>query len=323
MTTKKGEKVPLPESSPLPEIPANKHVEENGNGKNAEDAEDSAKEQQQRQQSFNGLTAKEWALQSRNVWNDVSSPRQAKHLAHGATFSVKLASRLIRMYSRQNDWVLDPFLGTGTTLEACRETGRNGIGIELSEEFLPACEAICQQERLFASTVIRVVPGDCRHLLDHVAPNQIQLVVTSPPYANFIQKSEEDRRKTHKQSKIVLENRSKARHYSDRPEDFGNLPYPEFLAEIQVLMEHLFIATRPGGYNVWVVKDARDTQHGIPYVPFHADLARAGEEVGFRWHDLIVWDQNERRKLVLLGYPSVFYTNQNCSFLIVLRKPAN
>jgi DNA modification methylase len=169
-------------------------------------------------------------------------------------------------------------------------------------------------------TQLKVIHGDCRNLLDNVAPDQVQLVITSPPYANFIQKSEEDRRKTHKQSKIVLANRSKARHYSELPEDFGNLPYADFLAGIEALMESLLIATRPGGYNVWVVKDARDTQHGVPYVPLHADLARAGEQAGFRWHDLIVWDQNERRKLVLLGYPSVFYTNQNCSFLVVLRK---
>ena len=40
----------------------------------------------------------------------------------------------------------------------------------------------------------------------------------------------------------------------------------------------------------------------------------------FKLHDLIVWDQNEQRSLVLLGYPSVFYTNQNCSFIVVMRK---
>jgi DNA modification methylase len=296
---------------------------ENGQAPAGGDAAgDAEKEQRQRQQSFNGLSAREWAAHGRNVWNDVSSPRQAKHLAHGATFSVKLATRLIEMYSRVGDWVLDPFLGTGTTLEACRETGRHGIGIELNEKFLPESQAICEQPPLIEGTQLEVIHGDCRNLLEHVAPAQIQLVVTSPPYANFIQKSEEDRRKTHKQSKIVLDNRSKAKHYSDRSEDFGNLPYEDFLAGIEALMEALRIATKPGGYNVWVVKDARDTQHGIPYVPLHADLARVGEHAGFKWHDLIVWDQNERRKLVLLGYPSVFYTNQNCSFLVVLRKPA-
>jgi len=49
-------------------------------------------------------------------------------------------------------------------------------------------------------------------------------------------------------------------------------------------------------------------------------LANLGEEVGFKLHDLIIWDQNEQRSLVLLGYPSIFYINQNCSFIVIMRK---
>ncbi len=92
----------------------------------------------QKSRTFNGLSAKEWASMSRNVWDDVSSPRQKKHIDHGATFPEKLAARLITLYSRPGDLVLDPFVGTGTTLEACLATGRNGIGIELNEEFCQA-----------------------------------------------------------------------------------------------------------------------------------------------------------------------------------------
>ena len=109
---------------------------------NQEDIKDEkkAKEEEQRKRSFNGLSASEWASLSKNVWNDVSSPRARKHLDHGATFPEKLANRLILMYTKKKDWVLDPFLGTGTTLEACRNTQRNGIGIELNERFIPYAE---------------------------------------------------------------------------------------------------------------------------------------------------------------------------------------
>lgn len=48
------------------------------------------KETEQRKKTFNGLTAKEWASLSKNVWNDVSSSRGKKHLEHGATFPEKL-----------------------------------------------------------------------------------------------------------------------------------------------------------------------------------------------------------------------------------------
>ncbi len=94
------------------------------------------KQDLQRQKSFNGLTAKEWASLSKNVWNDVSSQRVGKHLDHGATFPEKLVNRCIQMYSKEGDLILDPFLGTGTTLEACKNTLRKGIGIELNERFI-------------------------------------------------------------------------------------------------------------------------------------------------------------------------------------------
>ncbi|HEY3273665.1 MAG TPA: DNA methyltransferase [Methanocella sp.] len=273
----------------------------------------------QKSRTFNGLSAKEWASMSRNVWDDVSSPRQKKHIDHGATFPEKLAARLIRLYSRPGDLVLDPFLGTGTTLEACLATGRNGIGIELNGEFCLAARHTIKHGS--AGPAIEVINDDCRNLARHVEAGSVQLMITSPPYADFIRKSVEDRSKIHKRSRIAIENNSRVKQYSNDPRDFGNLTYDLFLLEMKSLIKALYVATKPGGYNVWVVKDYRDTKKGVPYIAFHSDLARLGEECGFRFHDLIVWDQNDQRSLILLGYPSVFYTNQNCSFLVVFRKP--
>ncbi len=271
---------------------------------------------------FNGLTPSQWALYSKNVWNDLSSPRNKYQLEHGAVFPVKLAERLIQMYSKEGDWILDPFLGIGTTLIAAQNLKRNGVGIELNPRFAEiARQWLTSNRGLFAQEQEwSVINDDCRNLQQHVRENSIQVTVTSPPYANFIRKSVEDRQKTHKTSVIAFENNSTVKPYSDDARDFGNLPYQKFLNEIKLILQHNLAVTKLGGYSAWVVKDYRDTQNGIPYVPFHSDLARVGEEVGFKFHDLIVWDQTGQRRLVLLGYPSVFYTNQNCSFIVVFRK---
>lgn len=271
---------------------------------------------------FNRLTPNEWASLSKNVWNDVSSPRNKYQLEHGAVYPVKLAERLIKMYSKEGDTVFDPFLGIGTTLIAAQNLKRHGIGIELNPKFTQIAEKWLHENRgLFLNEFnYKVINNDCRNLLKYVKKDSIQVTVTSPPYANFIRKSIEDRTNTHKNSIITFENKSTVKPYSEDERDFGNLPYQNFLEEIKVILKANYEVTKNGGYSAWVIKDYRDTKNKIPYIAFHSDLARIGEEAGFKFHDLIIWDQTGQRRLILLGYPSVFYTNQNCSFIVIFRK---
>jgi len=280
---------------------------------------------------FNGLAPAEWALLSKNVisedefnqvWNDLSSPRNQYQLEHGAVYPVKLAERLIKMYSKEGDFVLDPFLGIGSTLIAAQALKRHGIGIELNTKFTKIAEKWLEETRgLFSNNLhIKVINDDCRNLLTHVQKDKIQVTITSPPYADFIRKSVQDRITTHKKSVIKFENNSTVKPYSDDSRDFGNLSYKDFLRELKLILSANYEVTKHGGYSAWVVKDYRDTKNKIPYVPFHSDLAQIGQEVGFKYHDLIIWDQTGQRRLVLLGYPTVIYTNQNCSFIVVFRK---
>jgi len=286
--------------------------------------EDIQKKEKQRQKSFNGLTASEWTVLSRNIWDDVSSPREPHHLEHGAVYPVKLVSRLVTMYSKKGDWVLDPFLGIGSTVVGAMELQRNAVGIELNPRFANiARDWIEKRGGLLKTGSTEVIQGDCRQILGELPKDKFQLVITSPPYADFIHRSVEDRANTHKTSIIRIQNNSRVKPYGDSPKDFGNLPYDDFLEQLEPVLADCARVTRPGGYQVWVVKDHRDTKAGIPYISVHSDLAGLAKNAGLVFHDLIIWNQNEQRRLVLLGYPSVFYTNQNCSFLVVLRKPQN
>jgi DNA modification methylase len=57
--------------------------------------------------------------------------------SRSAAFPFELAYRLVNMYSSYEDTVLDPFVGTGTSVLAAIATGRNSIGIELDPSFSP------------------------------------------------------------------------------------------------------------------------------------------------------------------------------------------
>ncbi len=56
-------------------------------------------------------------------------------IGHPAPFPIELPKRCIKLFSYVGDTILDPFLGSGTTLIACALTNRKGIGIEIDENY--------------------------------------------------------------------------------------------------------------------------------------------------------------------------------------------
>ncbi|HKO97289.1 MAG TPA: site-specific DNA-methyltransferase [Pyrinomonadaceae bacterium] len=84
------------------------------------------------QRDSSRLTKEEHAAWFQQIW---SMPGESTR-EHPAPFPEKLAHRLVRMFSFTGDTVLDPFMGTGTTLLASAKSGRNSIGVELEAEYI-------------------------------------------------------------------------------------------------------------------------------------------------------------------------------------------
>jgi site-specific DNA-methyltransferase (adenine-specific) len=66
-------------------------------------------------------------------------PTTSKNI-HPTTKPVKLMSYIITLFTREGDWVLDPFLGSGTTGLASKLLNRNFIGVEREKEYFDICE---------------------------------------------------------------------------------------------------------------------------------------------------------------------------------------
>ncbi len=64
----------------------------------------------------------------------------ARQINHQAMFPDELPRRLIKMFTFVGETVLDPFLGSGTTLKVALELNRNGVGYEINEKFLEIIE---------------------------------------------------------------------------------------------------------------------------------------------------------------------------------------
>ncbi len=90
------------------------------------------------------------------VGRDKVYPTNVLHMAtectnkgHSAAFPLELPSWFIRLFTRSDDTVLDPFLGSGTTAQAAKQLDRRFIGIEQNEEYYKLCvERLKDDEQL-------------------------------------------------------------------------------------------------------------------------------------------------------------------------------
>jgi DNA modification methylase len=82
------------------------------------------------------LTKEEWKEYFYGHWHFGG----AKQLGHEAMFPGELPRRLLRMFTFPGDTVLDPFLGSGTTVKVALELGRKAVGYEINEDFLGIIE---------------------------------------------------------------------------------------------------------------------------------------------------------------------------------------
>lgn len=73
----------------------------------------------------------------KNLITTIRSQNNSDNLRaqHPTSKSIEPYSKIIEMFSKKGDLILDPFLGSGTTLLACKELGRKGIGIEISQKY--------------------------------------------------------------------------------------------------------------------------------------------------------------------------------------------
>jgi DNA modification methylase len=265
--------------------------------------------------ALNDLTGSEWAQSSKSVM-EYEDTRSQKQKIHGASFPRSLAEHHILMYTRKGEVVLDPFVGVGTTLDACISTGRKGIGIELNSQFVKLARKDLRQNGIRNQSIIQ---GDARYLLSHLKRDSVDFIITSPPYADMLKKIQGQF--LYKWKPYGFKSMSNTKPYSKNPSDIGNMKYEEALDSLELVLKATYEVLKPNSYAVWVVKDFRDLKNKLPYVNFHNDIIDRAKSNNWILWDIRIFDQTRFRPLIVLGIPSRnFYLNMGHSYILIFKK---
>jgi len=108
------------------------------------------------QREASRLTKEEHQAWFQQVWNGLTGESTKNH---PAPYPEELAYRLVRMFSFVGDTVLDPFMGTGTTLLASARCNRNSVGVEIEPSYVKMAKSLLESEleSLFAESRPQIV----------------------------------------------------------------------------------------------------------------------------------------------------------------------
>jgi len=122
----------------------------------------------------------------------------AHNAGYWGNFIPQIPNQFLRRYTKQGEYVLDAFLGSGTTLIECKRLGRNGVGIELLPEVVEMAKKNISCEENIFNVKTEVINADSTELnfkieLENRGIKTVQFLIMHPPYWNIIKFSKNEK----------------------------------------------------------------------------------------------------------------------------------
>ncbi len=264
---------------------------------------------------LNNLTGKEWIKFSKS-WFIHKPPRRNKNeLLHPAKFPESLVEEFISFFTKPGDWILDPFMGTGSTLIAAGNLERNAIAVELSKSFFKITIDRLKKEQ-FKNKIFPLNGSseNLKSLLLTKGLNKIKFdyTITSPPYWNQLERNSLRQK--------LRTNKGLTTIYSKSKNDLGNeKDYESFIERQAKIFDQVFDLTKPNGYLTIITNNIYSNSKLYPLAFDTAVSLTKRKSKSWVLKDEKIWLQDDK-PLIALGVNSAWVSNRHHQYCLIFRK---
>lgn len=226
---------------------------------------------------------KNFNLESTSIWSFKERGSWATHKGdYRGNCPPQVPRNLILKYTEQNDIVLDPFCGSGTTMIECKLLNRKGIGIDVNEDALKLAKSRLEFNY---KTVYepKLIKANSTNLQSIIPDDKIDFIFAHPPYADII-----------KYSKNI-------------EQDISRLSIEEFLDQINLFSKECFRILKEGKICSILIGDIRKNKKVIP-LGFY--IMNIFIQTGFTLKEIIIKEQHNCKM-------TEYWKNKNKDFYLL------
>jgi DNA modification methylase len=247
------------------------------------------------------------------VWDNIKKTADELKINHPSVFPLALVEKVIKCFCSSSDKIiLDPFMGSGSTLVTAKEMGKTGIGIDLYDEYIKiAKERLgynCKKKSGSFNKSFRIYKKDARHILECIKQDTVDFCFTSPPYWNILTE------------KKRLSLSKKIMNFDVIFEDIGKIAnYNDFLNELNIVFQNIYKLLHPGKL---CAVNLMDIYKDDIFYPYCNDFISNMRKLGFIFECIIIWDR--RKELSYLDHIKYFSRsrlNLVHEYILIFKKP--
>lgn len=226
---------------------------------------------------------KEFELQKTSIWSFIERGDWATHKGdYRGNCPPQVPRNLILKYTKENDIVLDPFCGSGTSMIECKLLNRKGIGIDVNENALKLAR---RRLNFNYKTVYepKLIKANSTKLQKIIPDNKIDFIFAHPPYADIIKYSKDIR------------------------EDISRLNLQEFLNQMNLFSKECFRILKKDKICSILIGDIRKNKNVIP-LGFY--IMNIFIQTGFTLKEIIIKEQHNCKM-------NDYWKNKNMDFYLL------